>query len=119
MEFSITLVIVAITCLISYQAFSNYELKQNLLFHPVTIKGNNDWFRFLSSGFIHGDMMHLVVNMYVLYQFGSMIESMFIFDLGLGTGRIAFVLLYIGAIILSSVPITNKLQSALRSATLN
>ena len=33
-----------------------------------------EWYRFLTSGFIHADWMHLLVNMYVLYIFGDILE---------------------------------------------
>lgn len=101
---SITLLIVIVTSLISFQAFNNINLKNTLLFRPTLIKDRKEYYRFISSGFIHADMMHLLVNMYVLYQFGEQIENVFITIFQPAVGRIIFFVFYITAIIVSSIP---------------
>lgn len=117
MGISITLIIVIMTSIISYQAFTNQVMKQNLIFHPVSIKDRGEFYRFLTHGFLHADFMHLIVNMYVLYVFGEQIENIFIAgtvtftasnmemtSFGPVKGRIIFLLLYLGAIVVSSIP---------------
>lgn len=101
---TITLIIVIMTAIISYQSFSNREMKSKLLMHPVSVKQNGEYYRFLTSGFVHGDMTHLLINMYVLYIFGETIEMNFDKIFGGGMGRILFLALYLGAIIISSIP---------------
>ena len=105
MDITLTLVIVIMTSIISYQAFSNQSMKQKLIFHPVSVKGRGEFYRFLTSGFIHADFMHLLINMYVLYIFGTEVEFEFTREenFGLVTGRVMFILLYFGAIVFSSV----------------
>jgi len=101
---TVTNLIVAITVLISYNAMSNRELKAKMLFHPVTISQYNQWYRFLSSGFIHADGMHLFLNMFVLWSFGNAIEkSYYPFFLG-EYSTIKYVLLYFGGVVVSSIP---------------
>lgn len=103
---SLTLIIVVMTAIISYQAFSNMTMREKLIFHPVSVKERGEFYRFLTHGFLHGDMGHLIVNMYVLYVFGEMVETRFMQPEYFGpmNGRIIFLVLYFGAIILSSVP---------------
>lgn len=48
----------------------------------------------LTTMFMHGGIMHLLMNMIVLFQFGSIIENT--------RGKIFFVILYIGGGILTS-----------------
>lgn len=102
---SLTLIIIVITGIVSYMCFENYDLKSKLLFHPVSISQRNEWYRFLSHGFIHADMSHLLINMFVLYQFGEFIESYFTqeYMFGQATGRLVFLGLYLGAIVFSSI----------------
>lgn len=99
-----TNIIVAVTCLISWFLMQNREAKSKLLFHPVTIKQHHQWYRFLSSGLIHADMMHLLVNMFVLWSFGSAIETAY-YPGFLGENSLnLYLLLYFGGIAVASIP---------------
>jgi len=100
---SLTLIIIILTGLVSFQAFNNSNLQRQLVFHPVTIRETGQWYRFISHGLIHADMMHLIVNMFVLYQFGRFIESVFINFFDELTGRLLFIFLYFSAIAVASV----------------
>lgn len=46
----------------------------------------NLWYQPLSTMFVHGSIMHLLMNMFVLYQFGNLIE--------IYRGKSVFLLLY-------------------------
>ncbi len=108
MEFlTITNVIIAVTCLISYLAFNNIELKRKLIFYPHGIKNNNQYLGFISSGFIHGDGMHLLFNMFTLFFFGRNVEIIFgyIFP---GYGWLMFLLLYFLGLIFAHLPVYAK-----------
>jgi membrane associated rhomboid family serine protease len=35
------------------------------------------WYRLFTHGFVHADWLHLIVNMIVLYSFGTVAESVF------------------------------------------
>lgn len=100
---SITLIIIIITGLVSYQAFNNAELKAKLLFHPYTIKRQGEWYRFLTHGFVHANMQHLLINMFVLWQLGEFIEAQFNQVFGPTQGMIIYIVLYLAAIIMSSL----------------
>lgn len=103
---SVTIILIIFTCLISYQAIQNGEMYSKLLFHPYSMKHRGEWYRFITHGFVHSNQnfAHLLVNMFVLYQIGEFIEFAFGRFFGTVTGRVAYVLLYLTAIIFSSVP---------------
>ena len=61
---SLTLYITVITVAISLIAMYNEGLMDKLIFNPYTVHHNNEWYRFISSGFIHADFMHLAFNMF-------------------------------------------------------
>jgi membrane associated rhomboid family serine protease len=100
---SLTLIIIILTGLISMQAFNNPNVRGQLIFHPVTIRETGQWYRFLTHGLIHGDLQHLLINMFVLWQFGTVIEDVFMSVFGGLFGRLAFVFLYFSAIVVASV----------------
>lgn len=104
MNLTITLIIVAMTSIISYQAFNNDDMRIKLLFRPVDI-ARGEYYRFLSGGLIHADFIHLLVNMYVLYTFGGYVEQVFTQLLfGELWGRVAYIAFYLGAIVVSGIP---------------
>jgi len=104
MNLSITLIIIIMTCVISYQAFNNPEMKAKLLFRPVDAQ-RGEWYRFLSSGLIHADFMHLLINMYVLFVFGEVVEQIFTkIIFGDVWGRLAYIAFYMSAVVISSIP---------------
>jgi membrane associated rhomboid family serine protease len=100
---SITLGLVIVTALASYQAFSNRSMFDSLKHHPYTEKREKQYYRWLSSGFLHGSMNHLLINGFVLWMFGEFIERMFTRLFG-AMGPVMFVLLYLTAIIAGNVP---------------
>lgn len=100
---SITLAIIALTVLVSLAALRNTNLFENLLFQPFVIQARKDWFRFISHGFVHGGIMHLLVNMYVLWMFGTAVEQAYN-ELLDEQGWLAYILLYMGGMVLSALP---------------
>lgn len=101
---SITLIIVIITCIVSYIAFNNRSLFDSLKHHPYTENREGQWYRFISSGFVHGSFFHLLINMYVLYEFGQYVEQMYVHLLGDVWGRSAYLLMYLGTIAIADIP---------------
>ena len=51
-------------------------------------------YRLLTSGFVHADWIHLIVNMYVLYEFGEFVEYHFVEWYG-AMGRLIYLLVYL------------------------
>lgn len=77
MSLSITLVIVIVTGLISYRGFENRAIIDRLKHSPYFEIRNKEWYRILTSGFVHADWWHLGINMFVLWQFGEIVEFQF------------------------------------------
>jgi membrane associated rhomboid family serine protease len=72
-----TILIIIVTVAISMLAFSNNDIMDKLLFSPYRTIHNKEWHRLITHGFVHADYMHLFINMFVLYSFGSAVESIF------------------------------------------
>ncbi|MEI7627404.1 MAG: rhomboid family intramembrane serine protease [Bacteroidota bacterium] len=101
--FTITVIILAITCIVSFTAFSNEKLMEDLIFYPPAVTNRNQWYRFITCGFIHADIMHLAFNMYSFYLFGRMVEEAFIQIFG-DKGKLLYIFLYIIALIVCLLP---------------
>lgn len=100
-ELFLILLIIAPTVYISYSAFKNRELFDKLKFNASHISTSKEWYRFFTYGFVHADMMHLVINMFVLWSFGSYILPAFEIFHG-NFGNLYFLGLYFPAIAFSS-----------------
>ena len=100
---TITIAIVALTCIISFTAFSNDKITEDLIFYPPAITYNNQWYRFITCGFIHADIMHLAFNMYSFYLFGEMVESAFVSIFG-DKGKPLYLILYITSLVVCLLP---------------
>jgi len=115
MELSITLILIAITSLISFSAFSNERMVEQMIFYPPAVK-RGQWYRFFSCGLIHADIGHLIFNMLALYLFGigtkfetragtfySGAEYQFVYIFG-EKGRYFYLLMYVLALAASLLP---------------
>lgn len=98
---SITLIIIIITAVISISAFNNEQILTKMMLWPKRMDSPNEYYRLLSSGFVHSDWMHLIFNMLTLYFFGPTVEELFA---AYGMNPSFFGILYVTAIIASSLP---------------
>ena len=103
MSLSITLIIVIITAIISFMAFSNQEMLNKLIFYPPAISKEREWYRFFSNGLIHADLGHLAFNMISLYMFGDFVETAFAQVFG-DSGKVLYLVMYITALAVCLVP---------------
>lgn len=98
-----TLYIIIATAVISLIGFTQPGILSKLMFNPYSIAHRNEWYRFITSGFIHADWMHLLINMFVLYSFGQAVEFYYHTTFP-EHGSYYFILLYAGALIISVAP---------------
>ncbi len=98
----LTYFILGISIAISLLAFNDSSLLGKLTFSPYDVKRNNQWYRAFSHAFVHGDLFHLALNMFVLYQFGKILEMDFVYYFE-SKGKFYFFLLYFGAILFSTL----------------
>lgn len=109
----VTFILIGITVLISNRAYKDYNLKQQLLFHPYTIGKKGEYWRFLTHGFIHADSNHLFRNMLALFLFGMVLEKgVFGYhQSGNAPGIAIYIFFYLSAIIVASIPSYFKHQN--------
>ena len=100
MSFSLTLVIVALTVLVSWRAFNDQRLLDRLILWPPAISRHRQYERLLTHGFIHADWMHLLFNMITLWSFGTAVERAF----SQMITPAGYVLFYLSAIVVSILP---------------
>lgn len=100
---SITLVLIGVTVAISFYAFRKPDLFGRLMMSPHRISTHHQYYRFISSGFIHKDHTHLLWNMFAFYFFGTAVETAFRMLFGEG-GIYYFLFLYLSAIVVSDIP---------------
>jgi membrane associated rhomboid family serine protease len=100
---NITYTIIGITVVVSMLALNNPTMMGALMMNPYLIQNKRQYYRFLTSGFIHKDYTHLLVNMFSFYFFGRAIERIF-YSISDDAGLVYFVALYLLAIIVSDIP---------------
>lgn len=107
MDLSLTLIIIIVTVAISLAAFNNSAVFQKGLMNPYMVFNKNEYWRFVTSGFLHGSYIHLGFNMFTFYFFGRIVEMVFGQILGVA-GGLTYLLFYISAIIISDIPVAYK-----------
>ncbi len=97
-----TYAIIAITVVVSILAFNRQDLFDKLKFNAYLILSKKEWYRFLSYGIVHADYVHLLINMFVLYSFGEIVEVFFKHYFG-PRAPVYYLLLYIGGLAFSTL----------------
>jgi len=101
---SITFLIIAITSVTSFIAFSKQSLKDDLLFWPYKIKREGQLYRFVTHGALHADAMHLIFNMVSFYSFGIALENYLFLALFGEMSRAMLAVMYVSAIVVAVIP---------------
>lgn len=108
---TITLWIIAVTAITSWSAFSNPLAIMRYSMSPTAIANRGEYWRFITSGFIHVDFNHLLWNMFSLYFFGSVVEVYFKY-LFQEASTIYFVGFYLISIVVSDLPTFFKYKNS-------
>jgi len=101
-DYPITIALIAANVIFSLIGFSNAALVDKTIMWPYRVARENQYIRFITSGFLHGDYMHLIFNMFTLFFFGRNLELYFSYY-GLG-GNISYLALYFLGLIISDIP---------------
>ena len=96
----LTLILIAVTVLVSWLAFDRPRLLDRLILWPPAIDRNKQYDRLLTHGFIHADWQHLLFNMITLFFFGRVAEQV----IGSMIGPVGFLLFYLSAIVIAILP---------------
>ncbi|GAB5458573.1 MAG: rhomboid family intramembrane serine protease [Henriciella sp.] len=109
MAYPATSLLIAANVVASLIALSNRPFMEKNLFHVGPILQQREWHRMLTSGFLHGGLLHLFVNMYVLYMFGSLIEG--------ALGTFGYLIVYFAALLGGNLwsLLENKIKPAYRA----
>ena len=98
----LTHLLIGFTVLFSLWAFNNPDVFYKCKHWPYAEARQGEYYRWLTSGFLHGDYMHLMFNMITLYFFGVAVEKWFML-LFPGAGQWLFLIFYLIAIVAASL----------------
>ncbi len=98
----ITSIIIILTVIVSLFCFYGGGFNA-LKFNAYQIWHSKQWYRMLSYGFVHGSWWHLFFNMFTLHFFGRVVEQYFVAFFGNTIGIILYIVLYITAIVISTL----------------
>nr|WP_070961141.1 rhomboid family intramembrane serine protease [Hyphomonas sp. Mor2] len=87
----VTSLLIAGNVIASLIALSNARFMERNLFHVGPILSRGEWHRMVTSGFLHGGLIHLLVNMYVLFMFGGFVERV--------VGPVSYLIIYFAALL--------------------
>lgn len=96
----LTLILIAVTVLLSWLAFDRPRLLDRLILWPPAIDRQKQYDRLLTHGFIHADWQHLLFNMITLFFFGRATEQLIVSMIG----PVGYVLFYLSAIVIAILP---------------
>jgi membrane associated rhomboid family serine protease len=92
-----TLILIALNVLISLAAlYGDQRIFDAGLLRPYRTIRKQTWYEVITSGFLHASFSHLLVNMFVLFFFGIVIEQTL--------GGAHYLGLYFSGLIFSSLP---------------
>ena len=99
----VTIILIAVTCLVSLLCFTGTLNANKLLFHAYSVWHRKEWYRMLTYGAVHGGWGHLFFNMLTLFFFGRVVEEYFQLAFGSTLGIVLYVILYVTAIVVSTI----------------
>lgn len=71
----ITYLLIAIISAVSLYAMWDRKIFNRLLFHPVSIIHKKEYYRLVSSALVHNNILHLGLNVFMLYVFCTGLEE--------------------------------------------
>lgn len=107
-----TLLLIAVTVIVSFMAFGNRQLMEALILWPPAVR-RGQYYRLVSYGMVHADGTHLLFNMFTLFFFGRAMEPLYTRILGPG----GFVIFYVLGLLVSILPtwFANRNNASYRS----
>ena len=97
---STTLILIAITCAVSFVAMNKPRMLEALILWPPAVSRGRQYYRLVSYGLVHAGMMHLLFNMITLYFFGRIMEQFYNEMLG----QFGFAIFYTVGLVASILP---------------
>jgi membrane associated rhomboid family serine protease len=94
----VTLLLIATVVIVTLVAWAYKPMQQGLTLTPYKVRTKGQVYRLLTAGWLHGDISHLMVNMFGLYFFTEHVVRV------LDVPR--FLFLYISAVVVAFIPTT-------------
>jgi membrane associated rhomboid family serine protease len=73
----LTLVLILVTGFVSYLGFMRAGVNEKYVFDCQRILRRREYYRVVSAAFLHANLVHLLMNMYTVYAFGSILERLY------------------------------------------
>ena len=105
------MLVIFLTIAVSWYTQDKPIMKDRLILRPYLVVEQGQLYRLISHAFVHADFTHLGFNMFVLWQFGSLIEVMLEQDQLTGWFNMSapsFLMLYAGGVLAGAVPAIAK-----------
>ena len=110
MPYFVTYALIGFTILISFIGFRNPAFFARYKHSPYAERRAGEYDRLLTSGFLHGSIGHLAINMFVLYFFGRYAEAEICgygpvgrFGFGPTLGPVVYLGLYLATIVVANL----------------
>lgn len=91
----ITTSLIVINVIVYLLSIVNYNFILNTFANYYLYIKNGEFYRLLTSTFVHANIIHLLFNMYALYVIGPVVEKYY--------GKLKFLLIYLGSGIIGSL----------------
>ena len=91
---SVAILLIIINIYFSYRGFNNINFFNKYKFNPTFIK-KGEAIRYVSSGFLHVDTTHLIVNMFTFYFFADSVIYR--------VGEVSFLIIYFASLVFGNV----------------
>ena len=106
---TVTEILIASVVVVSVDGFASDSVQRTLVLNPFRVVRGQVW-RLLTAGWIHADVVHLAMNMFVFYVFADLVRTK------LGDGL--FVALYVSAVVVAYLPSTVRYRNRPRYSSL-
>ncbi len=92
---TVTHLIMISVAIVSVIGFASEPVKRALIFNADRVR-RGEVYRMLTAGWLHADLTHLALNLYVLYGFAARVRITF--------GDLPFLAFYVSAVVAAHVP---------------
>ncbi len=105
----ITKILTIVVFVVSLKGFSDLAFFEKYKHSPYRVFHGKEYYRMLTSGFLHGSYVHLFINLFVFWQFGQFVEvNIFYYVFGSQIGAIVYLLLVLLAVVAGNIHSTLK-----------
>ena len=94
-QIAVTFALIAVNVAVFLPSMSNNRVLVDYGLHAFPIDQLDQWYRLVTAGFLHFNILHIGFNMWILYQLGQQLEPTL--------GRVRFGLLYLASLLGGSV----------------